>query len=221
MKKYGLPALILLMGLLYIFVIPKEPQGVKLLFKLIPMALIIVYAYFHFPAFGKRYHWTMLAGLVFCMMGDGLLVWFIVGLSSFLIGHLFYMTAFFSKRSLSKLRVATIIPIALYAAFMGNELIHALIRDDKHTLIVPVIVYVAVISLMAWSAILSGNKLAIAGSLLFVTSDSILSWNLFVSDVAYSGVWIMTTYYAAQFLMAHSLRPQTTAISPPAAVHLR
>lgn len=58
---------------------------------------------------------------------------------------------------------------------------------------------------MAWSAIMTGNKWAIAGSFLFVLSDSILSWNLFVSDVPQSSLLIMSTYYTAQFLIAHSL----------------
>lgn len=213
LKRFGLPVLILLMSVLYIFIIPTDPEGVKMLFKLIPMALIILYAYLQPSVSGKRYRWTMLAGLTFCMMGDGLLVWFIVGLSAFLIGHLFYMTAFFGKWTFSKLRFATIVPIAAYASFMGNELIQALIRDDDQALIVPVILYVAVISMMAWSAIMSGNKVAIAGSLLFVISDSILSWNMFVSDVTYSGIWIMTTYYAAQFMMARSIGRYSSEIA--------
>ncbi|WP_311280639.1 hypothetical protein [Peribacillus simplex] len=29
------------------------------------------------------------------MLGDGLLIWFVLGLSAFLIGHLFYISAFF------------------------------------------------------------------------------------------------------------------------------
>jgi alkenylglycerophosphocholine hydrolase len=43
MKKYGLPIFILIMSLLYIFIIPSEPVPVKLLFKIVPMILIIMY----------------------------------------------------------------------------------------------------------------------------------------------------------------------------------
>jgi len=209
MKKYGLPALIAIMGLLYIFVIPAEPQGMKLLFKIIPMALIAAYAYLQFPANGKRYHWIVLIGLIFCMMGDGLLGWFMIGLSAFLIGHLFYMSAFLSAWRFSVVRLAAILPIAGYAIYMGNELVQALTRDKETHLIGPVLVYLTVISFMAWSAFMTGNKRAIAGSLLFVASDSILSWNMFVSDVEYSGPLIMLTYYSAQFLIADSLREKT------------
>ncbi|MFP3472641.1 lysoplasmalogenase family protein, partial [Micrococcus sp. SIMBA_144] len=54
-------------------------------------------------------------------------------------------------------------------------------------------------------AIMTGNKWAISGSLLFVLSDSILSWNMFVAAIPYSDVLIMSTYYSAQFLIAGSL----------------
>ncbi|MBB6671960.1 lysoplasmalogenase [Cohnella nanjingensis] len=194
------------MSALYIFVIPSDPHAVKLLFKLIPMWLVIAYAYLHFPTPRRGCHWMLLIGLFFCMLGDGLLGWFIVGLSAFLIGHLFYMASFFRQWRSSRIRSAAIVPIGLYAVFMGWELVHALVRDGKDGLIIPVILYIAVISLMVWSAIMTGKAWAIVGSLLFMISDSILSWNLFVSDVAHANVLIMTTYYAAQFCIAYSIR---------------
>ncbi|UVI27537.1 lysoplasmalogenase [Paenibacillus spongiae] len=204
MSKYGLPALILFMGVLYIFFIPADPHAVKLLFKLIPMWLILLYAYLRMPRDRNRYHATTLIGLFFCMLGDGLLQWFVIGLSAFLIGHIFYLTSFITKWRFSKARFATIIPIAAFAVYMGAELVQALIHDGNEALIAPVLLYIVVISLMGWTAIMTGNKWAIMGSLLFLVSDSILSWNMFISDIAYSGVLIMTTYYAAQFLIAHS-----------------
>ncbi|MNL83390.1 YhhN-like protein [compost metagenome] len=78
--------------------------------------------------------------------------------------------------------------------------------------------YVTVISLMAWSAIMSGNKLAIAGSLLSVVSDSVLSWNMFVSDVTYAGPIIMLTYYSAQYLIARSLQTTPKPTAAPATI---
>lgn len=206
MNKYRFPALIVLMSILYIFGIPTEPQAVKIVFKLIPMWLIIVYAYMQLPSPKRRSDWALLIGLFFCMLGDGLLRWFVIGLSAFLIGHLFYMMRFSSRWRFSKLRFVTIVPIALYGSFMGREIVHALIRDSHESLIVPVLLYISVISLMMWTAIMTGHRWAIIGSLLFTISDSILSWNMFVSDVTFSGPLIMTTYYTAQFCMAHSLK---------------
>lgn len=206
MSQYRLPLLILLMGLLYIFVIPSDPHGVKLLFKLIPMWLILYYAYLQIPSPRRWYHHLLFIGLFFCMLGDGLLDWFVVGLTAFLIGHLFYMAGFFGNWRFSWIRFATIVPVALFGFFMGWEIVHALMRDGNDSLIIPVIFYICVISLMTWSAIMTRHKWAIIGSILFTISDSILSWNLFVSDIAYSGIYVMTTYYTAQFCIASSFR---------------
>ena len=205
MTKFVLPLLIAVTGLLYIYVIPSEPHLVKLLFKLIPMWLIIAYAALRLPDRKRAHHWLLLFGLVFCMFGDGLLQWFIVGLSAFLIGHLFYMNSFFMQWRYSVWRLLTIVPLALYGAFVGGRVVDAVLAKDDRVLAYAVAAYVAVILLMAWSAIMSGNVWAAVGSLLFTASDSVLAWNRFVEDVAYSGPIIMITYYAAQFCIAHSV----------------
>ncbi|GLX69955.1 lysoplasmalogenase [Paenibacillus glycanilyticus] len=197
-----MPALILLTGLLYIFIIPAEPHAVKLIFKAIPMILIIAYAYLQPAGNGKRFQTILLAGLIFCVLGDVTLDNFIVGLSAFLIGHLFYLSGFFGQWTFSFWRLVTIVPIGAYAVYIGFELLDALSKSGDDGLKIPVLVYVTAISLMGWAAIMSGNAWAIAGAMLFMASDSILAWNKFISDVANSDILIMTTYYAAQFCIA-------------------
>jgi alkenylglycerophosphocholine/alkenylglycerophosphoethanolamine hydrolase len=77
-------------------------------------------------------------------------------------------------------------------------------EQNNAGLVVPVLFYIIVISLMGWSVIMTGNTGAIIGSFLFLISDSILSWNLFVSPISYADILIMTTYYSAQFIIARS-----------------
>lgn len=206
MLKNVLRALILLFGLLYIFVIPGDPFAVKLLFKLIPMALILVYAYLQMPAQKERVHWVILAGIVFGAAGDGLLHWFVIGLTAFLIGHLFYLTAFFGRWHYAPGRFWTFVPLLAFGVYMGMTFTNALSGGPDAGLIVPVIAYIAVILTMTWAAIMTGNGWLIAGSLLFTASDAILAWNKFVASVPWSGVLVMVTYYSAQFLIAHSLQ---------------
>lgn len=198
MKRW-LPAAILVMGLVYIF------GSSALIFKLIPMWLILIYAYLQKPSVKDRYSLITLIGLFFCMLGDGLLQWFMIGLSAFLIGHLFYTAAFITRWRFSWLRFLTIIPILIFSGLMGYQLYHALIDSGDGGLVIPVFIYLVAIASMGWFSIMTGNKWAILGSLLFITSDSILSWNMFVSDVAYSGPIIMSTYYTAQFLISKSI----------------
>ncbi|MFF2481129.1 lysoplasmalogenase [Paenibacillus sp. NPDC058071] len=206
LRKYGLPVLILIMSALYIFVVPDEPFAVKLLFKLVPMWLIIAYAWLESPKNRKRSHILLLLGLFFCMLGDGLLVWFVVGLSAFLIGHLFYLSAFLGKWRFTKWRFASVVPIAAYSIVMASYLLPAVKDGGNGALLIPVLLYLIVIALMCWSAIMTGRLWAAVGSVLFVISDSVLAWNKFVSDVPHAGIWIMVTYYAAQLLIARSIR---------------
>ncbi|AND40413.1 lysoplasmalogenase [Cytobacillus oceanisediminis] len=206
MKNLLIPILIGLMAFLYIFIIPQEPLAMKVVLKLIPMALIIIYAFRKLPASPSPALRLVVIGLFFCMLGDGFIaVSFVAGLGAFLVGHLFYLTGFLKMADITKLRLAAIIPIGLYSWLIGRQLIASIAAEGNGMLMMPVIAYMLVISIMALSAILTGSKWAIAGSLLFVISDSILSWNMFVSGVFYSDVFIMITYYSAQFLIACSL----------------
>ena len=69
-------------------------------------------------------------------------------------------------------------------------------------------IYAFVISLMAVMAVnrkgrvntLSFN-LIFYGAILFLLSDSILAYNKFVSPIGFSGLAIMSTYMAAQYLI--------------------
>lgn len=205
-KSVFLPVAIAIMSIIYIFFIPEEPLLLKLFFKLVPMILIILYAAKRLPKEKRLLHWLILAGLFFCAIGDATLHWFVVGLSAFLIGHVFYLAGFFTQWQFTKLRAIFIVPIALYGVVMGSILAKALQDAGDAALMLPVLLYILVISTMAWSAIMSGNKFTIAGSLLFVISDSILAWNMFVEPVPSSHLLIMSTYYGAQFLIAHSLQ---------------
>lgn len=206
------------MAILYIFIVPSEPLAIKVTFKLIPMVLIIFYALRRLPGSPGPAFRLIVIGLFFCMLGDGFIaVSFVAGLGAFLVGHLFYLTGFLKMSRMTKLRLSAIIPIGLYSLIIGSQLI-AFLSEENDALVIPVIAYMLVISLMALSAILTGNRLAIAGSLLFVISDSSLSWNIFVSGIVYSDVFIMATYYSAQFLLASSLTSFREAAGNTAAI---
>lgn len=200
-----LPYMILLFAVLYIFFIPEEPTILKIFFKLVPMILIILYTYRNRQETKPIHYYFIFSGLIFCMFGDGLIIWFVVGLTAFLIGHIFYTIGFFKIWEYSLARFLSFIPILAYGIFMSSEFVKALHNRNENELIIPVILYIAVISLMFWSAIMSGQLYAIIGSLLFVISDSVLAWNKFISSIPFSGSIIMITYYLAQFLIAFSL----------------
>ena len=206
MQRYIIPIAILLSSLLFIFVIPTENYWMRLTFKILPMILIIVYAFSQKSFVSEGYKIIVLIGLIFCTLGDAFIISsFIFGLGSFLIGHLFYIGAFTRVWHFSWAKCITIIPIAVYALFFGSKLITSLSQDENTALIIPVIIYICAIALMGWTAIMTGNKFAMIGSILFIISDTILSWDMFVSEVPYGSELIMLTYYSAQFLIASSI----------------
>ncbi|WP_284140603.1 MULTISPECIES: lysoplasmalogenase [unclassified Virgibacillus] len=205
MILYRLPILIAVMGLVYIYIVPAEPFAIKLIFKIVPMLMIIYYAATKMDENKKPVHRLLLIGLFICMIGDATIHWFIIGLAAFLIGHLFYIAGFITQWKFSIGRFLAIVPIGIYGFLVGREIIEAVQDKGQQSLILPIIFYMLTISVMAWTAIMTRNKWATIGSLLFVISDSILAWNKFVVPLQYADSLIMLTYYAAQFFIAHSL----------------
>lgn len=206
MNSYVLRFLIFVMALLYIFVIPDNPLYVKLFFKAIPILLIIYYAIRQSKRVAREViHYLVVIGLIFSLVGDVTLQWFLIGLSAFLLGHILYVAGFLTKWRFSMPLSLAIIPIGLFGWWMGSNLLEALRENGEETLMVPVVVYITVISLMCFLAVMTRNKWAVLGGVLFVISDAILAWNMFIEPVAYEGIIVMGTYYAGQFFIAHSL----------------
>lgn len=198
---------IIVMGFIYIFLIPSEPTIVKLIFKVIPIALIIYYAYIQSQPHKTLTHNLVIIGLLFSIVADGSIIYsFIAGLIFFFIAHVFYIGAFARQFQFSILRASSIIPLILVSIWIGNGLINGLQQNKEEDLLIPVLLYIIIIMTMCWLAIMTKNIWATIGSILFVISDSILAWNKFVTPITNEEALVMITYYAAQLFIAHSLR---------------
>lgn len=160
----------------------------------------------------------LLAGLACSLIGDCFLMFpgfFIPGLVSFLIAHLFYIALFrqgvpwfASRRAL----VATLgIGIAIYAY---------LFPAMAPVLRIAVGAYVVVIALMAAQAIGRATMLrdppsvAVAvGACFFMLSDALLAINKFSSPLPMAQFWVLGTYYAAQILIVGGMLRAPQAVS--------
>jgi uncharacterized membrane protein YhhN len=151
----------------------------------------------------------VILALIFAWIGDVLLVritnilWFKLGLASFLIGHLCYIIAMFGFINLFNIPVL-IISVIVAACF--GVIAFKVVKPGKQMRI-PVIAYETIIMLMAIFALqfflahqTMFGILIFAGSLCFVTSDTLLALRTFRRVRIYFGV--MVTYIAAQFLIA-------------------
>ena len=78
----------------------------------------------------------------------------------------------------------------------------------------PVLFYAAIITTMVWQAWEHFSQvprifsaMAAFGAALFLISDVVLSWNRFRKPVRHVHIYVLGTYYAAQWLIAMSVKP--------------
>lgn len=148
-------------------------------------------------------------GFVLCLAGDVALLpavdRFVVGLASFLAGHLAFVVMF-AILGLDRwwLGLVALAAAAAVAAFVGRPIL-AGARAKDPGLLRPVQAYLTIISSMAVVGSATGVPAAIVGSALFVLSDSILGWRQFVAEHRWMPVAIMVTYHGALLGLALTL----------------
>lgn len=155
--------------------------------------------------------------MFFCWSGDVLLlkqaddeIFFILGLVSFLIGHLLYILAYRELRWADKaqgLLMPQKIRVSFPVALAGTGLIVVLL-PTLGGLMIPVIVYAIVLMGMVMASFFRYGRttaesfwLVAAGALFFMVSDSILAINKFHTPFELAGPVIMLTYILGQFLI--------------------
>lgn len=117
------------------------------------------------------------------------------GLGAFAVAHLLYIWTL----GFTPLRLRLLLPIALFSVPYAILLLRSLPAD----MVLPVVVYALVLACTLWRGLARGGA-AGWGTLLFTVSDSVLAWSTFVGPLPHSRLVIMTTYYAAQLLLALS-----------------
>jgi hypothetical protein len=149
------------------------------------------------------------AGFVLGLAGDVALLpvvdRFVVGLTSFLAGHLAFVVMF-ALLGLDRwwLGFVALAGAGAVAAFVGRPIL-AGARAKDPGLLRPVQAYLTIISSMAVVGWATGVPAAIVGSALFVLSDSILGWRQFVAEHRWMPVAIMVTYHGALLGLALTL----------------
>ncbi len=165
-----------------------------------------------------RFDYYLMAALTASLAGDVFLMlpgnYFIPGLASFLIAHLFYIALFGQGVPWFASRLALLgtlgVGAAMYA-WIWPGLTDPVLR-------IAVAAYVSVIALMVAQAIGRATQLrdpaAIAvalGAAVFMLSDSLIAVNRFVQALPLVSLWVLGTYYLAQFLIVHNAAPARPA----------
>lgn len=206
--------------------------ALNFIFKPLTTALVIAYAWPRGRDQPVQRRWV-LVGLSLSWIGDVALLWplqgFLPGLVSFLLAHLAYLVAFTREQRLA----VRVLPFVVYALVAAAVLWH-LWPGVPPALRLPVLAYVLCLSAMAaqtGALALAGDArgrvlarvldrkpvlvLAVGGAL-FMVSDALLAMNKFAGPLPLANLWILSTYWAAQWCIASWLRPATTAESSPA-----
>ena len=187
----------------------RGPRYHVYLFKPLTMVFILLMAVQAGQPGASLYKVAIIAGLVCSLAGDVFLMLpsdrFVAGLVSFLMAHLFYIAAFTSGTGFG-FSWQSLVPCVIYGIF-----IFGILAPHLGKMKLPVLVYMVVILVMAWQAWerwrqtgQSGALLAFLGAVLFLISDSALAVNRFRGQYRSAQALILSTYFAAQWLIAHS-----------------
>ena len=147
----------------------------------------------------------MLVAFFFSLLGDIFLMiksekFFMFGLGSFLITHLFYIFVF--SRNELKMNILTRIAFLIFSGIML-----LILKDNVNkSLLIPIIIYMITITIMAISASErktnpDSYRLILLGAILFVLSDTLIAIDKFVVPVPFQTFLIMGTYVLAQYLI--------------------
>jgi uncharacterized membrane protein YhhN len=185
-------------------------------FKPLTTLLIMAYAWPRGADRPLTRRWVLL-GLALSLCGDVALLWpehgFLPGLVSFLLAHLAYLRAF--TRDGVRL-AARPLPFVFYGA-LAALILWQLWPGVPAGLRLPVLAYVACLASMAAQAAVVGLQqrgtprqrggavLALGGAL-FLCSDALLAANRFAAPLPLSGLWILLSYWLAQWCIASWLR---------------
>ncbi len=197
-------------GILYLVIYPS--------YSTIPLVVfsLSIFAYCE----NNRYATYIASGLLFSGFGDiclrldsenGNFFLFLGGIVNYLIAHLFYIRAYYSSDiDFSK----RIVVGGIFMAYCG-VMLGILCPGVEAALIPAVIVYAMIICTMTFLAtnrffttgIGSTSRVnALCGSLIFLSSDTLLSLNRFRTPIPQADVIICVTYYLGQMLIAMSAK---------------
>lgn len=151
--------------------------------------------------------------ILFSWFGDVVLmyqsndVYFITGIGLFLVAQITYTVVL--RKAAYQTPTINFIKSLPFIAY-GAILFYILLPAGDFT--IPIIIYGLVILAMMISAFSRKDRtayksylLAFMGSILFVVSDSILAINAFKIPIPYARTFIMSTYCAAQYLLAEGI----------------
>ncbi|MFK7800774.1 MAG: lysoplasmalogenase [Anaerolineae bacterium] len=192
-----------LLAITYIAFQPRKYPGHALL-KAAPI-LLLATAVFLGGTLSELPRWFLFTALLFSAAGDIFLAhdtdgetFFVLGLGSFLVSHIFYVLTFLQTAAFHPIAILPILIILILAVGLTTQ-----IWDKLGSLKMPVLAYILVSGVMGVSAAVYDplNWVLIAGAILFILSDSLIAVQKFWRPIPYRDFLVMSTYYLAQIMI--------------------
>ncbi|MBM4339607.1 MAG: lysoplasmalogenase [Deltaproteobacteria bacterium] len=203
--------IVLLCGVLYFE--KKKNRIPRIIIKFLLSFLFVLTALLQ-PRPVPVYFYYLLVGLIFCLVGDVCLALpqrktFMAGLVAFLLGHVLYVFSFSSLTPISHW-----ISPGAFILVVISVLTFFWLRPHLKSMLIPVLIYILVITIMAVWALavfwkspfqIYGRALILAGALCFYVSDIFVARHRFIKEEYRNRLVGLPLYYTGQFILAFSV----------------
>ncbi|MBN2794939.1 MAG: lysoplasmalogenase [Clostridia bacterium] len=201
----------------------QDSKNLKYVYlRRISKVLLMPTLFLYYSTSIDQMHWSILMALFFCWLGDIALMGFIkkengnftiiepewtflLGLTSFLIGHLGYVIAFYQKISFN-IPYYFLNPLVCIIAWYGIILIKGV--KPTGAILIGVIFYMITIGSMIIGSVLLfktevslASGMIMAGAITFGSSDSVLAFRTIKNILKLPYSYIMFSYITGQMLM--------------------
>ena len=208
-------SLVILFGIilltLLLFHEKKENRKPALVAKTMLSLLFVVTAVIQ-PHLIPNYYPYLFVGLFLCLAGDVCLAlperYFKAGLVAFLLGHVFYIFGFATLTNIGQW-----FSLGALIFSITSSIVFFWLRPHLGIMLIPVLVYIIVITVMvsaAWAVFwktglpVSGRSLILLGAISFYASDVFVARNKFIQNEFLNRLVGLPLYYVGQFLLAFS-----------------
>ncbi|WP_318310815.1 lysoplasmalogenase [Flagellimonas crocea] len=209
-KRWGINMLILVSACLAIYFGQDDDRYLFMFFKPWTTILVIALLFFAPKSNNLKLGRMVAIGLAFCLLGDVLLLfedYFLFGLVAFLLAHILFSLAFIQYKGFYKNWITFLILFGIAGVLF------LWLRPGLGDLLLPVSMYVLIITFMAWQGVglyvrerNNAHALMAMAVLFFMLSDALLAIAKFKTPFYLSGPLILATYWISITFIANATR---------------
>lgn len=196
--------LFIIVAIVELFFLATQLLEYRFITKSLLMPILMLFLFFETKEQKTKLSKMVMFGLFFSFLGDFFLlrdkeeIFFLLGLGSFLICHVFYIIGFSEGGFFKNFNFVKALPFMIYGIGL-----YVFLFPYLGKFVPTVLVYALVISVMGIAAIIrKANRnsylLILLGAIFFIFSDSIIAFDKFYQPFSWANFFIMLLYILAQ-----------------------